>query len=294
MSTEKLLELDAIRKTITFRNVTKNIPDTYWTDELSSFLYPLWDSDKDKLVNFAWYSNNTYFCQKRKYVKNFSTGEYIWRDYEFEMLEVDTLTSGLQLFEKLKEAFFLVDSLENIEYENEFAKIKAQTRSVNWLTVRLARNFLLDETDHVFVGDSPYSDEDKEMYRLYRQKLRDVPQSSLDGEAAKVKFPINPKYFKEIFLAKDETLEYLATDEQFVELAPHYLSTFREKFASYLIVKNVSEGVYINTFMDALKNSGLVYDGTIIPTAKDDKLAASNYLKNLLERIEAEMESGNA
>lgn len=99
MSTEKLLELDAIRKTITFRNVTKNIPDTYWSDELSSFLYPLWDSDKDKLVNFVWYSNNTYFCQKRKYVKNFSTGQYTWRDYEFEMLEVDTLSTGLQLFE---------------------------------------------------------------------------------------------------------------------------------------------------------------------------------------------------
>lgn len=289
---ELVLELDAIRKTVTYRNVKKSIPDTYWTEEIAPVLYPEWDSDKDKLVLFAWYSNATYLCQRRKYMKNFSSGEYFWKDYEFEMMD-PTNEQGLSLFEKLKEAFFLVESLETIEYEVEFAKIHAQTKTTNWLTVRLARNFLLDETDHVFVEDSPYSAEDKEMYRLYRQKLRDIPQSIDDVDPAAVKFPINPRYFKEIFLAKDPEMKYLETEDQFVKLAPHYFNTFREKFVSYLIVKNVSEGLYASSFIDALKESGVVYDRPAYPMTVDEKVVAGNYLKDLLQKLESDMENSN-
>lgn len=286
---ELVLELDAIRKTVTYRNVKKSIPDTYWVDELAPVLYPEWDSDKDKLVLFAWYSNATYLCQRRKYMKNFSSGEYYWKDYEFEMVD-PTNEQGTALFEKLKEAFFLVESLETVEYEVEFAKIHAQTRTTNWLTVRLSRNFLLDETDHVFIEDSPYSAEDKEMFRLYRQKLRDIPQNVSDIDPEKVKFPINPKYFKEIFLAKNPEAKYLETDDQFVELAPHYFNTFREKFVSYLIVKNISEGLYASSFIDALKESGVVYDKPAYPMSVEEKVVAGNYLKDLLQKLESDME----
>jgi Phage tail assembly chaperone protein len=289
---ELVLELDAIRKTVTYRNVKKNIPETYWTEQIAPTLYPEWDSDKDKLVLFAWYSNSTYLCQRRKYMKNFSSGEYFWKDYEFEMID-PTNEQGLALFDKLKEAFFLVESLETIEYELEFAKIHAQTRTTNWLTVRLSRNFLLDETDHVFIEDSPYSEEDKAMYRLYRQKLRDIPQDINDVDPALVKFPINPTYFKQIFLAKDPDAKYLETEEQFVELAPHYFNTFREKFVSYLIVKNISEGLYASSFIDALKESGVVYDKPAYPMSADQKVIAGNYLKGVLQQLESEMENGS-
>ena len=58
--TELLLQVDAIQKTVTYKNVTKNITDTYWTSDIVPVLYPLWDSDKDKLVLFGWYANDTY------------------------------------------------------------------------------------------------------------------------------------------------------------------------------------------------------------------------------------------
>jgi hypothetical protein len=261
-------------------------------EEIAPVLYPEWDSDKDKLVLFTWYSNATYLCQRRKYMKNFSSGEYFWKDYEFEMND-PTHEHGLTLFEKLKEAFFLVESLETIEYDVEFAKIHAQTRTTNWLTIRLSRNFLLDETDHVFIEDSAYSQEDKDMYRLYRQKLRDIPQDINDVDPALVKFPINPTYFKQIFLTKNPETKYLETEDQFVQLAPHYFNTFREKFVSYLIVKNISEGLYATSFIDALKESGVVYDKPVYPLSADQKVVAGNYLKDVIQKLELEMGDDN-
>jgi len=253
---ELILEVNVIKKQVRYRSVTKTIPDTYWKDEISTFLYPTWDSDKDKLVLFGWYSNNTYIAQRRKYSKNFKTGEFYWKDYEMEQLD----ESASVVFEKFKEAFFLVDSLETQEYEQQFAKIYAETSSVSWLSVRLARNFLLDETDHVFIEDSPYSDEDKALYRLYREKLRDLPSNVTSTDPADLKFPIDPKYYKSIWLEKNPDTVYLSTEDQFIRLSSHYFTTFREKFSSYLMVKSLTEGVYFSSFMNALKQSGVVWN----------------------------------
>ena len=222
---ELLLEVNVIKKTVRYRDVTKTIPDTHWDDVIVPFLYPTWDSDRDKLVMFGWYSNNTYIAQRRKYTKNFKTGEFYWKDYEMEQLDESAST----VFEKFKETFFLVDSLETEEYQAVFAKMHAASSQFSWLTVRLARNFLLDETDHVFVSDSPYSDEDKEMYRLYRQKLRDLPASVSSSDAAYKGFPIVHVILRAFGWTKIQMRHILTSDDQYVELASHIISLRLER-----------------------------------------------------------------
>jgi len=283
---ELILEVNVIKKQVRYRSVTKTIPDTYWKDEISTFLYPTWDSDKDKLVLFGWYSNNTYIAQRRKYSKNFKTGEFYWKDYEMEQLD----ESASAVFEKFKEAFFLVDSLETQEYEQQFAKIYAETASISWLSVRLARNFLLDETDHVFIEDSPYSDEDKALYRLYRQKLRDLPSEVTSTDPADIKFPIDPKYYKSIWLEKNPDTVYLDTENQFVKLSSHYFTTFREKFSSYLMVKSLTDGVYFSSFMSALKQSGVVWnqEAPMFQPTQEQLDKGKQLLDTLLAQVEAE------
>lgn len=284
---ELLLEVNAIKKTVRYRNVEKQIPDTHWADVIVPVLYPVWDSDKDKLVLFAWYSNNTYIAQRRKFTKNFKTGEFQWVDYEMEQLD----DSASSLYETFKETFFLIDSLATQEYENEFAKLHAATSSVSWLTVRLARNFLLDETDHVFIEDSPYSDDDKAMYRAYRQALRDLPDNVATTDAIDVKFPMSPKYFKSIYLEKNADATYLATQDQYLPMASHYLVTFREKISSYLISRNITEGLFFKSFLDSLKESGVVYDkpAEVPPSewSQGQKNEALNYLDGLIKHVEA-------
>ena len=290
MSTpELLLQVNAITKEISYQNITKIVPDTYWTSDIVPVIYPNWDSDKDKLVLFAWYSNDTYMCQRRKYTMNFKTNAFEWRDYEMEQVDDG---SGLALYNKFKETFFLTDSLSTQEYQNEFAKIYAETSQTSWLTVRLARNFLLDETDHVFLEDSPYTTAEKDMYKEYRKKLRDLPQSGTT-DPADMKFPITPKYFTEIYLNKVPGATYLGDAGQFVKLTAAYGTTFREKITSYLIVRSITDGLYNTSFLDAFKAAGLVYEPINPVNVNEETFTAAeaektkDYLNKLIRDIDA-------
>jgi len=286
---ELLLQVDAIQKTVTYKSVTKNITDTYWTSDIVPVIYPLWDSDKDKLVLFAWYSNNTYMAQKRKYTKNFKTDTFYWNDYEMEDVGG---TEGQKVFDKFKEAFFLADSLEETEYQSTFSKVYAKTSAVSWLSVRLSRNFLLSETDWVFVEDSGVSADDKELYKTYRKKLRDLPSDTATTDAAQVKFPINPSYYKNVILQKDASAVYLDTTDQFVTLASTYFQTFKEKITSYLMVSGITEGLYNKSFLDELLKAGVVYnkDETVPDTTltQEERDAVAAGLEKLLKQLDEE------
>ena len=286
---ELLLQVDAIQKTVTYKSVTKNITDTYWTSDIVPVIYPLWDSDKDKLVLFAWYSNNTYMAQKRKYTKNFKTDTFYWNDYEMEDVGG---TEGQKVFDKFKEAFFLADSLEETEYQSTFSKVYAKTSAVSWLSVRLSRNFLLSETDWVFVEDSGVSADDKELYKTYRKKLRDLPSDTATTDAAQVKFPINPSYYKNVILQKDASAVYLDTTDQFVTLASTYFQTFKEKITSYLMVSGITEGLYNKSFLDELLKAGVVYnkDETVPETTltQEERDTVAAGLEKLLKQLDEE------
>ena len=290
----QLLQVNAITKVIQYQGIEKTIPDSYWTSDIVPAIYPTWDADKDKLVLFAWYDNNSYMCQRRKYVMNFKTNTFEWKDYEMEQSDDG---SGQTLYNKFKDTFFLVDSLATVEYQNEFAKIYAATAATSWLTVRLSRNFLLDETDWVFVEDSGVSADDKELYKTYRKKLRDLPADANTTDAAAVKFPINPQYFKDIYLKKNSSATYLGDDGQFVKLSEHYGTTFREKMTAYLIVRSMTDGIYNKTFMDALKTAGVVYDPnesvvkygeTLAGYTTEEVNKTKDYLTDLINKINEE------
>ena len=290
----QLLQVNAITKVIQYQGIEKTIPDSYWTSDIVPVIYPTWDADKDKLVLFAWYDNNSYMCQRRKYVMNFKTNTFEWKDYEMEQVDDG---SGQTLYNKFKDTFFLVDSLATVEYQNEFAKIYAATAATSWLTVRLSRNFLLDETDWVFVEDSGVSADDKELYKTYRKKLRDLPADANTTDAAAVKFPINPQYFKDIYLKKNASATYLGDDGQFVKLSEHYGTTFREKMTAYLIVRSMTDGIYNKTFMDALKTAGMVYDPnesvvkygeTLAGYTTEEVNKTKDYLTDLINKINEE------
>lgn len=287
-----LLQVNAITKQITYQGIEKTVPDTYWASDIVPAIYPTWDSDKDKLVLFAWYDNNSYMCQRRKYTMDFKINSFKWVDYEMDQVDDG---SGQILYNKFKDAFFLVESLATEEYQKEFAKIHAATASTSWLTVRLARNFLLDETDWALMPDSPLNDADKELYKTYRAKLRALPQDASSTDPTGVKFPINPQYFKDIYSKKVPSATYLGDAGQFVGLNAHYGTTFREKMTAYLIVRSMTEGQYNKTFMTALSEAGMIYRPNEIKSegaellegySESDVANTKAYLNDLLKKID--------
>lgn len=68
-------------------------------------------------------------------------------------------------------------------------KIQLEKEMVS-LDIRLERNKLLSDTDHLIQADYPISDEKKQEIKVYRQALRDIPQQ--DGFPENIVWPDKP------------------------------------------------------------------------------------------------------
>lgn len=230
-----VLQLNAVQKQVNYRGVIREISDTYWNDEIIPLLYPNWDTDKDKLINFHYYDNGAFLARRRKFVKNFSTDEYYWKDYEMEAYNVSEATV---IFEKLKEAFYLIDSIEREDFQKELEQAYADTKTVSWFGVRLVRNFLLEDSDWIFAGDSPITDESTlSKWRKYREELRSIPQVDEYTEAIDVKFPISPEDYERYYSPLKPGEEYLSTKDQYLKLSAYFIMHFKERMVQYLLVK---------------------------------------------------------
>jgi len=58
--------------------------------------------------------------------------------------------------------------------------------------IREARTNLLKDSDWTQSLDSPLSDNDKELWKTYRQALRDCPNELIEGEEDVFEFPTRP------------------------------------------------------------------------------------------------------
>ena len=284
------VQLDTVNQEITYNGTSKVIPESYWKDTLLPFLYPLWDSDKDKLILFNWFTNDTYYAKRRRHKKNFSTGEYEWVDYEMEQLAGD---EGKAVKDKLVEAYYLIDSLEEQEFNQELARMYAKTTSVSPFTIRLSRNFLLDETDCAMTTDAPLTDEEKARYTAYRQKLRDITdQAEFSTDAESVKFPISPEFYNKIYLQDNPGVEYLATDDQMLPLGRHQLKLFRDKIANYLVIKSITETNYFNVLLTEYETAKNARESTQIEdTFTPEQIAERKlFLEELLKKVQDELD----
>ena len=79
------LYLNAFDKNIQVDGVIKTFDDEYWVANIVPILYPLWDSDKDKLEVFVKYKDGTAKMNKTKYQRNQKTGQYKWVSYQFDL-----------------------------------------------------------------------------------------------------------------------------------------------------------------------------------------------------------------
>jgi len=289
------IQLDVVQQELEYNGLPKVIPQTYWTDTLSPLLYPTWDSDKDKLILFSWYTNGTYVAKRRKYVKDFKTNTFKWVDYEMEQVGVAEATA---LKDKLIEGFYLIDSLENDDFQNELARLYLKTKTVTPLNVRIARDFLLDETDWTQVPDSSVSADDKVLYTTYRTKLRELTdQPEFASDTQNTKFPISPLFYTKIWKTENPGIDYLSTDEQFLPLAGHYLRFFKDKIANYLMLKQATEKGLFATFIAEYEyvkanKEARDYNTKII---EDTELAnptqTSDYLNALLRVAQKELDN---
>ena len=225
---ETSLYLNAFDKTIQFEGVMKTIDDDYWTSDIVPILYPLWDSDKDKLELFVQYKDNTVKMNKTKYQRNQKTGAYKWVSYQFDLAPFPTEVNDL--YTKIVEKWTEYRVGQENDLERALAASFSKSTILNWTKVTLMRNFLLMDSDWTQIGDAPISAEEKAKWVTYRQKLRDIPQEQKDNAANAVVFPITPSKHAKL----GDGLTYLGDVSHFYTIPQSVYSKFSTRIVNYL------------------------------------------------------------
>ena len=241
-SQDVALYLNAINKTMARNGITKIISDDFWTNEIVPILYPLWDSDRDKLESYIRYKTGVSLMNKNKYQRNQRTGEYKWVSYEmnldaFEQSELD------ELYNRLEEKYIEFRGLQDNDLDAELSAKFANDNYTNWTKITLIRNFLLMDSDWTQLADCPLTDEQKTRWNAYRQKLRDIPQEQKAIPANAIKFPITPTKYEEMLSERPELGEYLDTDSQFYILSQAVYRKFSKRITLYLAMAITTEAI---------------------------------------------------
>ena len=236
------LYVNAINKTMAKNGVTKTISDAFWTSDIVPILYPLWDSDRDKLESFIRYNDGVSLMNKNKYQRNQKTGAYKWVSYEmdlagFEKSDVD------DLYTKLSDKFVEYRGLDDTDLETQLAAKFAKEEYTNWTKIRLIRNFLLMDSDWTQVGDAPLTADQKTQWTAYRTKLRNIPSEQSSIPASEVKFPITPTKYADMLAENASLGEYLATNSQFYFLGQSVFRKFSKRLTTYLAMAITTEAI---------------------------------------------------
>jgi hypothetical protein len=289
-----ILQVNVIQRQIYYKGVYKEIPDSYWKDEIIPKLYPLWDTDKDKLIVFTYFDTNTYNTQRRKFVKNFSTNEYVWKDYEMDQVGSE---EGLALFELFKECFYLIDSIEKESFQNELANAYYDSKTVSWYGIRLARNFLLQDCDWITLSDSSLTEEEKELWKKYRQALRNVPQESGSEEAIDVLFPITPEDWKMYYKEHKPDEGYLESVDQYMKLAGHHITNMKERIFQYLMMKqSVMNPLNYKNYRDKMAELPpyrVPVPPELVKLANNEEQSSENVIDYLINTIQEDIDSSS-
>jgi len=229
------LFVNATTRQIQCDGLTKSISDDYWTAEIAPVLYPLWDSDKDKLESFIFYRDETSKMLKNKYQRDQKTKTYKWVSYEFDT-SAFTAAEIKGLYNTLNDKFINYRDIEDYDLDAKLKSIYAKDNMVNWNKLKMMRKFLLMDCDWTQSADSPLTAEVKAQWVTYRQKLRDIPSDQSGVPAVEVKFPITPsKYATRV--TDGDTEDYLTDDKHhFFYLNQAVLKKYTDRILTYMSI----------------------------------------------------------
>lgn len=239
------LFLNATARTIQKGAITKTITDKFWTEHIAPILYPLWDSDRDKLETFVLYNDGSMKVIKNKYQRNQKTGEYKWVEYVFDHSQLPQSEVD-ESIEKLTEKYVEFKGIDDLDMDRIIKKLYARDNSISFNKILVIRKFLLIDSDWTQLPDNSLSEEDKELWRQYRQKLRDIHNDHGGVPPAEVPFPITPTKYKELAETGqdmygldnyDTSVAYLADPyNHFYRLSQQTFAKFSGRVVAYLSI----------------------------------------------------------
>ena len=215
--TNKTVQISGLNKTIVRGGYSRTFSDKDWETFITPIIYPLWHSDKDILIAFNYQDSpvETWKCEKKKYVRNHTTGEYFWKPYLFTEVETDVVQKFVA---DIDEAFDAQLSTEFSDIQHRMSKVIEQSKGLSLTRVKAWRDFFLRSSDWSMLEDAPVTADEKEQWKKYRKLCRELPDQFESGTQvlAEIKIPIDPIIYKKKYLPYNEGATYLGSDEQWV------------------------------------------------------------------------------
>jgi hypothetical protein len=213
--------------------VSENLLDEF-TSKLSNF----WWSEYDKIVLFTYYDDKTFSCEKQKTVYDHKLKKSVPVLYNFYEA---TETQIRELFNAFSELYETC-RLEVLKTTKEQIKQKLQ-EEFNLIVTNLRglRSIFLSKSDWTQIPDVPISDKMRELWKKYRQILRDVTNNPnwTSNNILKVDFPIDPENY--LLRYPNEEVEYLSTPDQYENHAVISTKMKLLKFVGYIGLPSLLE-----------------------------------------------------
>lgn len=180
-----------VERYLTYRGNKIDINDSMF-DEILSLIPELWNTDKDRLIQFVWFSDRTFMCLRSKDTYNFSTKQTEEKTYYFNAVTTEQLDS----FIKLLIEYFNKVNLDKIE--NFYSSVYDSLSDVSYFKERVLqmRSQALAESDFMFNSDYVFKNtEEKVSWEKYRQEWRDITEQQfwIDNNFMEIVLPVAPK-----------------------------------------------------------------------------------------------------
>lgn len=302
------LYLNALDKTIQYKNIRKEINDAYWNSDIIPLLYPLWDDPKDKLETFVYREDDSYSVARCKYKKNFKTDSFTWISYDFDPKAIDD-SAATTLKDALKLKFIEYKDIEENDYQRAVSAEYARTNAITWKRVKIIRQFLLQDSDYTQMPDAPGSDELKELWKQYRQYIRDLPSLQQIDSPYNVVYPITPnEYLDRKALAVDPEVKekigdqgteatYLTSSYHFWKMQEANLAKYTQRMSFYIASKLATSSSDIDAIAGRIMISPFITKWTAMGHNNAEEEAAAirlendklgvDYLDDLIKKIES-------
>ncbi len=298
--------MNALDKTIQYKNIRKEITEHYWSTEITPLLYPLWDDSKDRLETFVYREDDTYSVARCKYKKNFKTNSFTWVSYDFDPKAID-VNAAATLKDALKLKFIEYRDIQEDTYQKAVSAEFARTNAITWKRVKIIRQFLLQDSDYTQMEDAPGSDELKALWKSYRQYIRDIPSLQQVDSPFNVVYPITPlEYLERKTIAVDPDVkeklgdqgtekDYLTSSYHFWKMKEANLAKYTQRMSFYIASRlatqsadqdDVSSRILISPFITEWSHMMSEEDEATKIRLENDKLGV-DYLDDLINKIES-------
>jgi len=187
----KRYDAEIIERYIMYRGVKLTITDEMF-DELLSLIPEVWNTDKDRLVQFVLFEDNTFFSVRIKDVYNFSIKETESRTYFFNAATPQQVSEIV----KILTDYFGRKKLQ--ELDNFYDNIIDSLNDLSFMKQRILymREEALFKSDYMFNSDYSFKDaETEEAWKNYRQQWRDITSSDVwkNNDFQSLSLPVAPK-----------------------------------------------------------------------------------------------------